>query len=82
VVAMKKDPAKLSHMMLDARMGLNTHINYHNAYVVKRGEELGLKCFLNYMMVQLVKGKVQMIRKDIDATVPLLKSDVDIEDNW
>ena len=34
-----------------------TEIEYINGYIVKRGEELGIQCALNFMVVQMIKGK-------------------------
>jgi len=46
-----------SSMREDIRNGKDTEIEYINGYIVRRGEEQGLKCVLNYMLMQLVKGK-------------------------
>ena len=44
-------------MRQDVRKGYKTEIEYINGYVIKRGEVLGIKCVLNYMMMHLVNGK-------------------------
>jgi 2-dehydropantoate 2-reductase len=46
-----------SSMREDIRNSKDTEIDYINGYIVRRGEELGLKCVLNFMLMQLVKGK-------------------------
>lgn len=46
-----------SSMREDIRKGKDTEIEYINGYIVRRGEERGLKCVLNYMLMQLVNGK-------------------------
>jgi 2-dehydropantoate 2-reductase len=46
-----------SSMREDIRNGKDTEIEYINGYIVRRGEEQGLKCVLNYMLMQLVRGK-------------------------
>jgi 2-dehydropantoate 2-reductase len=46
-----------SSMREDIRNGKDTEIEYINGYIVRRGEEQGLKCVLNYMLMQLIKGK-------------------------
>lgn len=51
----------ISSMLADTRTGNATEIDYINGYVVKRGEELGITCYMNYLIVQLVRGKQQMI---------------------
>lgn len=46
-----------SSMREDLRHGKKPEVDYINGYIVKRGEEQGIKCVLNFMMVQLIKGK-------------------------
>lgn len=46
-----------SSMREDIRNGKDTEADYINGYIVRRGEERGLKCVLNYMIMHLVKGK-------------------------
>jgi 2-dehydropantoate 2-reductase len=61
------------HLMLDdVRRGNRTEIDYVNGWIVRRGEELGIRCFMNYMMVNLVKGKGNMIQHEMGEDVPFL----------
>jgi 2-dehydropantoate 2-reductase len=53
----KKTTKNSSSMREDIRKGKETEIDYLNGYIVRRGEERGIKCVLNYMLMQLVKGK-------------------------
>ena len=53
----KKTAQNSSSMREDIRKGKNTEIEYINGYIVRRGEERGIKCVLNYMLMELVKGK-------------------------
>jgi 2-dehydropantoate 2-reductase len=53
----KKTALNSSSMREDIRKGKDTEIDYINGYIVRRGEEQGLKCVLNYMLQQLVRGK-------------------------
>lgn len=46
-----------SSMVQDIRTGGITEIDYINGYIVKRGEELGIHCVMNYMLMHMVKGK-------------------------
>ncbi|RVX70547.1 hypothetical protein B0A52_05198 [Exophiala mesophila] len=46
-----------SSMREDARYAQPTEIDYINGYIVRRGEEQGIKCALNYMLMHLIKGK-------------------------
>lgn len=41
----------------DIRMARGTEMNFINGYIVKRGEHLGIRCVLNYMVMELVKSK-------------------------
>jgi 2-dehydropantoate 2-reductase len=67
VQAATRGSRRLPAMARDTRMGHKTEIDYLNGYVVKRGEEMGVKCFLNYMVAQLVRGKQQMISLEKDG---------------
>lgn len=60
----------VSSMLADARRGMKTEIEYMNGYIVKRGEELGIRAVMNYMLMHLVHGKYQMISREIDDYVP------------
>jgi 2-dehydropantoate 2-reductase len=62
----------ISSMLEDVRKGRQTEIEYLNGWIVKRGEELGVRCFMNYMMLNLVKGKANMIQMELGEDVPLL----------
>ena len=55
--------ANSSSMREDVRRSKNTEIEYINGYIVKRGEELGIKCVLNYLLMQLVMAKSYDQRK-------------------
>ncbi|KAJ9608069.1 2-dehydropantoate 2-reductase (Ketopantoate reductase) (KPA reductase) (KPR) [Cladophialophora chaetospira] len=46
-----------SSMREDIRHGKQPEIDYINGYIVKRGEQQGIKCALNFMLMQLIKGK-------------------------
>ena len=60
-----------SSMREDIRKGRATEVEYINGYVVKRGEEMGVKCVLNYMLMQLVLGKGWAGRSAEGEAVPL-----------
>lgn len=63
----------ISSMLADTRAGRQTEIDYINGWIVKRGEELGIRCLTNYMLVQLVKGKAALIRREAGEDVPLVQ---------
>lgn len=61
----------ISSMLADTRSGNLTEIQYINGYIVKRGEELGITCYMNYLMVQLVRGKQQLISYEKQDEFPI-----------
>lgn len=67
-----------SSMREDIRHGKKTEIDYINGYIVKRGEEQGIKCVLNFMLMQLIKGKdaLQRIDDAVPFGTPQLESEV------
>lgn len=60
-----------SSMREDMRKGRMTEVEYINGYVVKRGEEMGVKCVLNYLVMQLVLGKTWAGRSAEGQALPL-----------
>jgi 2-dehydropantoate 2-reductase len=49
-----------SSMREDMRKGrVGTEIDFINGYIVKRGEEVGIQCALNYMLVQMLRAKME-----------------------
>jgi 2-dehydropantoate 2-reductase len=67
----KKTADNISSMLADVRAGRRTEIEYINGYIVKRGEELGLKCLVNYAIMQTVIGKALMTRREVHGDVPV-----------
>jgi 2-dehydropantoate 2-reductase len=63
----------VSSMLADTRQGAQTEIDYINGWVVKRGEELGIRCAMNYMIMQLVKGKRMVVQHEMEEGVPLVE---------
>ena len=49
--------ANVSPMLKSVEAARFTEIDYLNGYIVRRGEEMGIKCLMNFMVLQLVKGK-------------------------
>lgn len=67
----KTTAASESPMLQDVKGGRLTDIDYFNGYIVRRGEELGIRCVMNYMLMQMVKGKQQMETRNLAARVPM-----------
>ncbi|KAF1913471.1 ketopantoate reductase PanE/ApbA C terminal-domain-containing protein [Ampelomyces quisqualis] len=79
-----KTKDNISSMLADTRVGRQTEIDYINGWIVKRGEELGLRCLMNYMLMQMVKGKAGMISREVGEGVPFVQDgrggDVELKD--
>ncbi|KAI9711065.1 MAG: hypothetical protein M1828_001992 [Chrysothrix sp. TS-e1954] len=61
----------ISSMLQDTRRGARTEIDYMNGYIVRRGEETGMTPAMNYLMMQMVKGKQTMISREVNSYVPV-----------
>jgi 2-dehydropantoate 2-reductase len=53
----KRTAQNSSSMREDVRHGKQPEVDYINGYIVKRGEQQGIKCALNFMLMQLIKAK-------------------------
>ena len=59
-----------AQMALDVRNGKPTEVRYLNGYIVRRGDEVGLRCFMNYLVMQLIRGKSSMVRRELVREIP------------
>lgn len=59
-----------SSMREDVRKLVRTEVDYINGYIVNRGEEQGIKCVLNYMIMELVKARSFHDRESSSASLP------------
>lgn len=79
----RKTGENLSSMLQDVRAGKKTEIDYLNGYIIRRGEKLGITCVLNYMVLQMVKGKGYLQRMRDEAELPFQKTaGSDIGPEW
>ena len=60
-----------SSMLQDMYAMKTTEVGYINGYIVRRGDELGIRCALNYMIMQLVMGKSHISKLREAGAVPL-----------
>ncbi|KAA8645660.1 hypothetical protein EYZ11_002485 [Aspergillus tanneri] len=60
-----------SSMLQDVRSRKTTEIEYVNGYIVRRGEEIGIKCVVNYMMKHLVLAKQQSSKQRESGAIPV-----------
>ena len=65
-----KTSENISSMLQDVRRGVETEIEYMNGWVVRRGESVGVKAVVNYSMVTMVKGKQNMISREVEGYMP------------
>ncbi|RAO72775.1 uncharacterized protein BHQ10_008787 [Talaromyces amestolkiae] len=63
--------ANTSSMLQDIYAMKTTEVGYINGYIVRRGDELGIRCALNYMIIQLVMGKSHISKLREAGAVPL-----------
>lgn len=61
-----------SSMLQDIRVSRPTEIDYINGYIVRRGEELGIHCVMNYMLMHLVKGKKKSMSLEQTDLLPFV----------
>ncbi|SMY29818.1 unnamed protein product [Zymoseptoria tritici ST99CH_1A5] len=71
-IVAKKTAGNVSSMLADVRAGRRTEIEYINGYIVRRGEELGVKCVVNYSFMQMVMGKKAVVAREVRDEVPVL----------
>ena len=61
----------VSPMLKSVRAASSTEIDFLSGYIIRRGEEMGIKCLMNYLIVQIVKGKVTLQANRISGMMPI-----------
>lgn len=69
----QKTRDNISSMLADVRAGRQTEVDYINGWIVKKGEEQGVRCLMNYMLMHQVKGKRIMVQTEIGEGVPFVE---------
>ena len=64
-----------SSMLQDIKQDKQTEIDYINGYVIRRGEEMGIHCVMNYMLLHMVKGKRKIESLEQANLLPLAELD-------
>ena len=62
-----KTSRNYSSMLQDVRQGRGVEIDYINGYIVRRGEELGISCAMNCLLLHMVKGRLAMVRCHLEG---------------
>lgn len=73
-------PKETSLTLQEVRAGRLSSLDYLNGYIVRRGEELGLRCTLNYLLMQMVHGKGAMQRTRNIGDLPLQREDLSYDE--
>ncbi|KAL4754759.1 hypothetical protein BDW72DRAFT_165238 [Aspergillus terricola var. indicus] len=60
-----------SSMLQDMRANRTTEIEFLNGYIVRKGEELGIKCVVNYTIKHLVLAKQRESRRQESSIIPI-----------
>jgi 2-dehydropantoate 2-reductase len=64
-----KTKDNVSSMLADVRAGRRTEVGYINWYIVRRGEEVGVKAVVNYAMMCVVQGKRRVVQREGEGEV-------------
>ncbi|KAJ6111707.1 hypothetical protein N7523_007768 [Penicillium sp. IBT 18751x] len=68
---MAKTAPNTSAMLQDIYEGKVTDVEFFNGWIVRRGEELGLKCVLNYMVKHMVQTKLAITMRRDNTAIPI-----------
>ena len=71
VLLANKTGCNTSSMLQDMQYRRMLEVHYINGYIVRRGEELGIKCALNYMIMHLLLGKRSVLRQRESGAIPI-----------
>ncbi|KAJ5692183.1 hypothetical protein N7462_001606 [Penicillium macrosclerotiorum] len=59
-----------SAMLQDIKDQRLPDIDFLNGWIIKRGEEIGIKCVLNYMIKNMIHAKLAIIQRQNTSAVP------------
>ena len=68
-----------SSMLQDLSKGRLTEIDYLNGYIFRRGEELGIRCMVNYTVMSLLRAKSLMTHNEYESLVPIGDNEAELE---
>ncbi|MCJ1288194.1 hypothetical protein MMC26_007549 [Xylographa opegraphella] len=70
-----------SSMLHEVKRGRMTEIDYTTGYILRRGNDLGVKCVMNYMLTQMIKGKQNIESRKIEGNLPFNESKLPLISN-
>lgn len=68
---MAVSPDRTTSMLLDMHLRRVTEIEYLNGWFVRRGEELGIQCVLNYTLKHMVHAKRAITQRRESKSIPI-----------
>ncbi|KAK8230446.1 ketopantoate reductase PanE/ApbA C terminal-domain-containing protein [Phyllosticta capitalensis] len=68
----------VSSMLADVRRGNQTEIEYLNGYIVRRGEEMGVRAVMNYMIMAMVRGKIAIVERERVEEISVLRPEDEV----
>lgn len=70
-----------SSMLQDLTYKRQSEIEAINGYIVRRGEELGIKCVVNYTVKELVHARQKMLRQREARAIPIDVTGLELDDS-
>ena len=67
----QKTAENTSSMLQDVAGGRSTEVEYINGYIVRRGQEVGVRCVMNFLVLQMVQAKSQMTFEEVKNYLPM-----------
>ena len=61
----------LSSMLQDVRAGKETEIDFINGYIIRKGEEIGIRCIMNYMLMHMLEAKQKIVDRNEVERLPI-----------
>ncbi|KAI4203450.1 MAG: hypothetical protein LQ346_001799 [Caloplaca aetnensis] len=71
----QKTAANKSSTLQDISRGKLTEVEYITGYLVRRGEEVGIQCVVNYMLQHMIKAKERLEGERQGNLLPLVSRD-------